>query len=71
MYRTALHECTGYSSYHVNFGRSPNLPVDVMLGRIPLPEEGKEKGIPEFVDDVNCSLQGVYNNVRRKLSSLP
>ena len=31
-YRTSLHESTGYPSYFVIFGRSPALPVDVMLG---------------------------------------
>ena len=67
-YRTALHESTGYSPYRVNFGQSPNLPVDVMLGRVPLSGEGEEKGIPEFVEDVKRSLKGVYNDVRWKLN---
>ena len=39
-----------------------------MLDKIPLPEEGKEKGIPEFVDDVNRSLKGAYIDVRQKLN---
>ena len=69
-YRTALHESSGYSPYRVNFGRSPNLPVDVMLGRVPLPGEGEEKEIPEFVEDVNHSLKGLYDDVRRKLKEV-
>ena len=32
-YRTAVHDSTGYTPFLVMFGRSPNLPVDVMLGR--------------------------------------
>ena len=39
-----------------------------MLGRVSLPGEGEEKEIPEFVEDVNCSLKGVYDDVRRKLN---
>ena len=39
-----------------------------MLGRVPLPGEGKENKIPEFVEDVNHSLKGVYDDVRRKLN---
>ena len=33
-YRTSLHETTGFTPFHLVFGRTPNLPVDVMLGRI-------------------------------------
>jgi transposase InsO family protein len=67
-YRTALHESTGYSPYRVNFGRSPSLPVDVMLGTVPLPREGEEKEIPEFVEEINHSLKGVFDDVRQKLN---
>ena len=42
-YRTALHESTSYSPYRVNFGRSPKLPVNVMLGRVPPPKEEEKK----------------------------
>ena len=38
-----------------------------MLGRASLSGEGEEKGIPEFVEDVNSSLKGVYDDVRQKL----
>ena len=31
-YRTAIHEATGYTTFYVMFGRSPLLPIDVMLG---------------------------------------
>ena len=42
----------------VNFGRSPNLPVDVMLGRVPLSGEGGEKQVLQFVEEINGSLKG-------------
>ena len=38
-----------------------------MLGTDPLPGEGDNKEIPEFID-VNFSLKGVYNDVRWKLN---
>jgi len=31
-YRTAIHESTGYTPFHVMFGRSPVLPVEIMIG---------------------------------------
>ena len=34
-YRTALHAATGFSPFHIVFGHSPTLPVDVMLGALP------------------------------------
>ena len=67
-YRTAVHECTGYSPLQVNFGQSPNFPVDVMLGRVLVLGERQGKEIPEFVEDVKCSLKGVYDDVRQKLN---
>ena len=41
-----------YSPYRINFGRSPNLPVDIMLGRALPPEEEEVKEIPELVEEV-------------------
>ena len=38
------------------------------LGRVPLPREGEEKEVPEFVEDVICSLKGVYDDMRQKLN---
>ena len=66
-YRTVLHESTGYSPYRVNFGRSPKLPVNVMLRRVPPPEEGEKNEVPEFVEEVSRSLKETYDDVRQKL----
>ena len=32
-YRTAIHDSKGYTPFLVMFGRSPTLPIDVMLGQ--------------------------------------
>ena len=45
-YRTSLHEVTGFTPYHLVFGHSPQLPIDVMLGRI---TNTKVKSFPQFV----------------------
>ena len=31
-YRTTIHKATDYTSFHVTFGRSPVLPVALMMG---------------------------------------
>ena len=38
-----------------------------MLGTVPLPREGEEKEIPEFVEEINRSLKGVFDDVQQKL----
>ena len=45
-YRTALHESSGYSPFRVNFGRLPILPIDIIVGRPPHPEEAN---VPQYV----------------------
>ena len=55
-YRTAIHESTGYSPFLVTFGRSPNLPVDVVLGR-PSTSTGD---VPQFVQKTQCCIQRFY-----------
>ena len=34
-YRTAIHDATGFSPFHITFGRSPVIPVDIMMGAPP------------------------------------
>ena len=45
-YRTAIHESTNFSPYHLNFGRSPQLPIDLMLGRV---QPNTIRSYPQFV----------------------
>ena len=46
-----IHESTGYS---VNFGRSPTLPVDIILGQIP---ERDGNNPSAFVQEISSSLK--------------
>ena len=62
-YRTAIHESTGYSPFLVTFGRSPNLPVDVVLGR-PSTSTGD---VPQFVQKTQTVLHSAFLQVRQHL----
>ena len=65
-YRTSIHESTGFSAFFVTYGWSATLPIDVMLGWIPLSSEGG-KGIPEFVEQVGLSIRAAYNKVHQNI----
>jgi hypothetical protein len=64
-YRTAVHESTGYSPYRVNFGHSPTLPVDVILG---LSRGGKEDpDASGYVRKATKYLETMFETVRKRL----
>ena len=65
-YRTSLHDTTGYSPYLANFGRSPALPVDVMLGRVDV-EENSDRTVSQYIKDVQRTLKGAYDTIRINL----
>ena len=61
-YRSAIHESTGFTPFHLTFGRSPRLPVDLMLGRT-LPDTS----CPEFVQDLHRTLRSSFSLARCRL----
>ena len=68
-YRTAVHEATLFTPYHLVFGRSPMLPVDVMLDR-PYPVRGQKQGdkeIPQFVEETHRYLKEAYTTASNHL----
>ncbi|KAL5505541.1 hypothetical protein EMCRGX_G006991 [Ephydatia muelleri] len=65
-YRTSLHDTTGYSPYLANFGRSPALPVDVMLGRVDV-EENSDRTVSQYIKDVQRTLKGAFDTIRINL----
>ena len=62
-YRTSLHETTGFTPYHLNFGRSPTLPIDIVLGQ---PFQAYPS-YPEFVQDTHNQLHLAYQCTRERL----
>ena len=65
-YCTAIHEST---PYHMTFGRSPMLPMDVMLGWHPLKlvEEGEVVKLPQFVEETHQCFNDAYETVHSNL----
>ena len=64
-YRTAIHE-KYYTPFHVMFGRSPVLPVEIMIG---VASSQKQSTVPEFVRSLNHSLKTVYSHVRGSIKT--
>ena len=65
-YCTAIHNSTGYSPFHVNFGHSPTLPNDIMLGLLPL-SDWENMHLNMYVKEVASSLKSAYNKVEYKI----
>ena len=61
-YRTSLHETTKFTPYFLNFGRSPTLPVDIMLGRER--EEQDPDNMPQYVQRLQQSLRHAFTLAR-------
>ena len=60
-YRTAIHDTTGFTPFHITFGRSPVLPLDTMIW---IPLQRKRTDIPSFVTKLHNSLHSAYTAVR-------
>ena len=67
-YRTTIHESTGYTPFHVTFGRSPVLPVDIMIGA-GIKQKEATVTVPQFVRDLHSSLKTVYSQVREGIKA--
>ena len=64
-YRTSLHKATGFTPYHLVFGHSPKLPIDVMLVRVSNPVV---QSFPQFVQQMHRYLKEAYNVAQQQLS---
>ena len=63
-YRTAVHETTGFTSFHLTFPRSPQLPVDIMLDQT-LP--AKLRSYPQFVQEARKQMAASCNIAQQHL----
>ena len=65
-YRTAVHDSTGFTPFFVMFGRSPTLPVDVILGRT---QQDHCTQLPHYVRKLQQSVKAAFSEVRQRLVS--
>ena len=64
-YRTSLHEATGFTPDHLVFGHSPQLPIDMMLGRV---GNTTVQSFPQFVQETHRYLKQAYSAAQQRLS---
>ena len=64
-YRTAIHESTGYTPFLTTFGRTPNLPVDVLLRS----RQAETQPLPEYVRKTQMMLKTAFTEVRERLKA--
>ena len=64
-YNTSEHASTGYTPYFLMFGRSPNLPVDVLLG---VGEEEFEGTTDDWIHIHQQQLKTAHNHARRQMT---
>lgn len=63
-YRTAIHETSNFSPFHLTFVRSPQLPIDLILGRL---QSSKVSSYPQFVQEAHRLLKASCTRAREYL----
>ena len=66
-YRTAIHETTGFTPFHITFGHSLILPLRAGYHRV-IQQQGN-KNFPSFLDKLHNSLHTAYTTVRAHITS--
>ena len=66
-YRTAIHETTGFTPFHIMFGRSPVLPIEAFLDFTQQRCDAVTT-IPSFLNEVHQSLHKAYSSARTRIS---
>ncbi|MCG8048820.1 MAG: DDE-type integrase/transposase/recombinase, partial [Candidatus Thiodiazotropha taylori] len=61
-YNCIKHESTGYSPYHLLFGREPKLPIDIVFGQNL--ETEKETSYTEYISDLKTNIQKAFDDVQ-------
>ena len=65
-YRTSIHDTTGFTPFHLVFGCTPNLPVDLMLGWV---DHDELKEYSDFVQDLHGKLKKSFSVANKRLSN--
>ncbi|KXJ06192.1 Retrovirus-related Pol polyprotein from transposon 412 [Exaiptasia diaphana] len=63
-YRSSIHQSTGYTPFHLMFGREMRLPLDVMMG----PPDVGEDSYGEFASQLKQNLNDAYRLARENLN---
>ena len=63
-YRVSINESTGYTPFLATFGRSPQLPVDVMFQT---EDSSNNVNLPQFVKRVQSSIRRCTDRIRHNL----
>ena len=63
-YRTSVHETTKLSPFFLNFGRSPCLPIDVMMGRGEAHDGAGSRKVSDYTRQLRNTLKVAYDTVR-------
>lgn len=62
---TSVHPSTGFTPLYFMFGKQAKLPVNVVYGSMPTQSHPH----PEYVRQLEETLQGAFQNVRKKLGT--
>lgn len=63
-YNTTIHQTTGESPYLLMFGQEPNLPVDFLLGRVPVQTAGT---VSDWLLEHSGRLQVAFDGARDRI----
>lgn len=63
-YNASRHESTGFSPFHLMFGREPRLPINLVLGVEA--EDEEEKSHTQYVTELKKKLRDAYNMANRE-----
>ena len=66
-YNTSVHPATGYSPFFLMFGRSVQMPIDLMYGQQPTPVDSDTDPTSEYARNLKMNLQEAYTRVRDQM----
>ena len=65
-YRSSVHRSTGYTPFHLMYGREMKLPLDIMMG---VPDQEEHTSYGDFATKLKQNLTEAYQHVRENLQT--